>query len=131
MVSQLHLLLSNLANIWNNSVFYQPLIHIVLIFILPSSQHFTNILWRSLYYLILHRHRREEMESAGIRFIAVSLYISPSFTISTAILTADRPVCLSFIVCNMYSLLFSIVNSKSYISLKWFSSFSQTFTNWS
>ena len=65
MVSQLHLLLSNLANIWNNSVFYQPLIHIVLIFILPSSQHFTNILWRSLYYLILHRHQKRRN---GIRW---------------------------------------------------------------
>ena len=48
-VSQLHPLLSNLANIWNNPVFYQILIHIVLVSILPSSKQY------QLHYFVIHQ----------------------------------------------------------------------------
>ena len=70
----------------------------------------------------------ESIDSAGIFNSAVSTFIRRSFCISTAILTAARPVRLPLRVCRMKSLFFSMVNSKSCMSLKCFSSLDRTFS---
>ena len=56
-------------------------------------------------------------EAGSILMTASFLEMSFSFTISTAILTADFEVLFPDLVCNIQSLLFSTVNSTSCISL--------------
>ncbi len=63
--------------------------------------------------------RRESIDSAGILSKAAFWFIRRSRCISTAILTAARPVRLPLRVCRMNKRPFSIVNSKSCMSLKW------------
>ena len=66
--------------------------------------------------------RSESIDSAGIFSKAAFWLIKRSRCISTAILTAARPVRFPLRVCKMNKRPFSIVNSKSCMSLKWRSS---------
>ncbi len=70
------------------------------------------------------------ISSVDTRIMASSAVMSPSFDMSTAILTAAPPLRLPALVCRMYRRPASIVNSTSCMSPKWFSRLRATSSSW-